>query len=256
MSWPFDPAKARALLAEQIDGKWRAKQAMRAFGWAAANYAVEAHLAGVPEAAPELATIAIKWMETAPLPNPNYEDRDYATYCKHGEQASRLQHLAVAHWIVSGTVRRDVLSRALDEMDLSHTAYRAWSKARMDKLTLDIYVAMAVLAHEYARAHQCFAQEDADAGKPLVPAKARSERKVGAIIASLRQKGEEVDRATLDALDRLLKLQIPKWFYSISYSQFAVWLLIRDEARGLARSPSEVIADAFHFMPEVSASRG
>jgi hypothetical protein len=237
----FDAHAMRARVAEQVDGRWRAKRPLRGsekVTTAAAN-AIRALLAELPDVAEAHAKVALEFVGTTKPEGPRFGKRGAVN--RHWHTGMELFDAAMASWLLSGVTPRDMLVRGIDELDAARAVELKLSPGRWSNASLDHYMTIAVLAREDARALAMFARDGNRPMKALTPAKARSERNVAAVVARERS---TADTAALHAaIDRLMRVYMPSWTYSAYYGRAVAWLLVRDDLDGTTRRPADVVSE-------------
>src|SRR5687768_5569220 len=190
---PFDAGKLRSLLAEQVEGRWRAKHVPT--GQHRVQFALfdamRLWMAGAPEAAEELLHVVTDWAGVVEPDVSQYPDRMYGLFMRHYTLAHEFTYGAIALWMLTGDVPVDLLERSLDEWGRARTAELTRSAARMDKLHLDEFMAAGVLAGADARAVEMFERESPAPIASLSVGRARSPRALGALIAIARLAGRD-----------------------------------------------------------------
>jgi hypothetical protein len=256
MTWRFDPSAERARLAVLTDGRWAVRREVLASATAGkarstANLAIGALLAGLPQVADEVARLSLASPDALKVNAARYSDANYAEYRRLYDQAGGWAAHALLRWIVEGVLPRDELALTLTHLDAALEAFRRYSTARMDTVDLDGYLRTAVLAQQDGRALALFRAHDRDGDAPLVPEKARSERKVAALIADYRAAGRAPDAALESAVDKLIRRMLPPWLSGGRPADLAEWLIVREDLHERQRPPAQVVQDALDFMPGV-----
>ena len=212
------------------------------------DLAVRAVLAGLIEDAKRLASYLVTHAETAEYKLLFPKQTVLLDYSRFFDLSRRLRDAALMNWFLTGTLDAALMTRSMEASLRSLADHRKESKERFDSMDVDGHMTIALLAGHDQEALSFFVAEDRDGEKPILPAKAKSERKVAALVAQARISQATPDPDVTKAIDRLIKSNLSGWLGSTAISLF-VWLAIKETFLARTRPPLEAIAEVYQFLP-------
>jgi hypothetical protein len=163
------------------------------------------------------------------------------------DESQRFRNIALARWMVTGSLDPDSMRLALEFTEKSVDAARS-IRPRASHLTLDWYMADAVEAGQFERAMRFNEQEERGADKPVPLNRIQSPRRAAYAICKNMLRGEGTMEAMHHVVDRLLARNMPDWLGGGHGAEAARWLKIRYVHLEGGLQPREVLAKAFLYI--------